>query len=225
MQIDISAEDACGTARDLRIRAPDGTPWCVVAGTVAAALGESATAPISWWSGEHRLGPKDVVGQGALSSGAILRRQSPPPAEPRALRRVGVVAGAAAGTTFALSSRETTVGRGPDCVVRVDDPAVSRVHLRLTVVSSGVAVTDLGAVNPAHVEGLRVTHEAVLLQPGELLTLGAAALRLVDDPAGIAPPPAIGAADAESAVDPCRGQAPSHRSRRVQRSASSLARR
>jgi pSer/pThr/pTyr-binding forkhead associated (FHA) protein len=52
--------------------------------------------------------------------------------------------------------RETIVGRGPECGVRVDDDRVSRRHAALASGSSGWRIADLGSKNGTQVDGVPV---------------------------------------------------------------------
>jgi len=57
--------------------------------------------------------------------------------------------------------RETVVGRGPECGVRVDDDRVSRRHAALTPGPSGWTVADLGSKNGTLVDGVPAAGERV----------------------------------------------------------------
>ena len=65
---------------------------------------------------------------------------------------------------------QVTIGRAPEADVRVDDPMVSRVHVRIHV-GANLEVEDLGSVNGVRVRGERVTGR-VQVQLGEAITLG-----------------------------------------------------
>lgn len=68
------------------------------------------------------------------------------------------------------------VGRDPACDVVLDDPMVSRRHLRLTRAAEGWEAEDLGSVNGTWYEGHRILTEH--LPPDALLQLGSWELRL-----------------------------------------------
>jgi two-component system response regulator AtoC len=71
---------------------------------------------------------------------------------------------------------EMTVGRGPECEVRIDDPSVSRKHA-LIKTSPRVEVSDLESFNGTLVEGRRLAAgESVEVQPGEVVKVGTALL-------------------------------------------------
>jgi pSer/pThr/pTyr-binding forkhead associated (FHA) protein len=50
----------------------------------------------------------------------------------------------------------TTLGRAPDCNLRIDDAGLSRQHARLTPMDKGLLVEDLGSTNGCFVNGKRV---------------------------------------------------------------------
>jgi len=56
--------------------------------------------------------------------------------------------------TILPADRETIVGRGPECGVRVDDDRVSRRHAALTPGPSGWTIADLGSKNGTLVDGV-----------------------------------------------------------------------
>ena len=70
----------------------------------------------------------------------------------------------------ALSAGACVVGAGPTADVIVDDPAVSRAHVELSLVPEGVAVRDLGSRNGTFYLGQRV--EKLVLTLGSRLRLG-----------------------------------------------------
>jgi transcriptional regulator with AAA-type ATPase domain len=72
-----------------------------------------------------------------------------------------------------------TLGRSPDADVKLDDPSVSRVHARLHLLGSGVAIEDLGSANGTRL-GSRLLGrgEAAAFEPGHAATLGAVTLVL-----------------------------------------------
>ncbi len=65
---------------------------------------------------------------------------------------------------------DTEVGR--DCEgMLVDDPTVSRRHIRLEPTAVGLVVVDLGSANGTFIDGDRID-DPVILQPGSHLKLG-----------------------------------------------------
>lgn len=74
------------------------------------------------------------------------------------------------GKRYLLTSTVTTLGRGAEADIVLDDTGVSRLHLELRRTPHGVVVTDLGSTNGSFVEGNRIT--AATLVDGNTVTLG-----------------------------------------------------
>ena len=70
---------------------------------------------------------------------------------------------------------ELTLGRDPECTIRLADAQVSRRHAVITAVADGVRVTDLNSRHGTFVNGERVTRPRRLLS-GDVITLGGAVL-------------------------------------------------
>ena len=64
-------------------------------------------------------------------------------------------AGRAFGRSIPLSG-PLTVGRGPECSLRLDEPGLSRAHARLLATDHGVQVEDIGSSNGTFINGNRV---------------------------------------------------------------------
>lgn len=64
-------------------------------------------------------------------------------------------AGRAFGRSIPLSGA-LTVGRGPECSLRLDEPGLSRAHARLLATDKGVQVEDVGSTNGTFINGTRV---------------------------------------------------------------------
>jgi pSer/pThr/pTyr-binding forkhead associated (FHA) protein len=65
------------------------------------------------------------------------------------------VSGEAFGRTYPVLG-PTTVGRAPECGLRLDEPGLSRLHARLLPTDEGMLVEDLGSTNGTFVNGKRV---------------------------------------------------------------------
>ncbi|GAC1518548.1 MAG: hypothetical protein NVS2B16_23940 [Chloroflexota bacterium] len=77
--------------------------------------------------------------------------------------------------SYTLRSR-TVIGRLDTCDLPVDDRSVSREHARLSRLHDGYVVEDLGSTNGTLVNGRRID-EAVILRPGDILTVGSVEFR------------------------------------------------
>lgn len=101
------------------------------------------------------------------------------------------VSGKFFGRSFALSS-STTVGRAPECTLRLDEAGISRTHARLLPSEEGVQFEDLGSTNGTFLNGKRVLHGVARV--GDELGFDTLRFRLVstshseDAPADEAPP-------------------------------------
>ena len=65
------------------------------------------------------------------------------------------VSGEAFGRTYPIVGA-TTIGRAPECTLRLDEPGMSRMHARLMPTDEGLLVEDLGSTNGCFVNGKRV---------------------------------------------------------------------
>jgi two-component system, NtrC family, nitrogen regulation response regulator GlnG len=84
----------------------------------------------------------------------------------------------------ALGEEPCVVGAGKTADVILDDAAVSRSHVELTLVPEGVAVRDLGSRNGTFYLGQRV--EKIVLTLGSRLRVGAAEIAIEPDLASLA---------------------------------------
>jgi len=107
----------------------------------------------------------------------------PQPACPAALEtpaRLDVIQAGRPRRTFTLTSGALTLGRDPACEIVLDQPEVSRRHLRLSVEAGAapaepaqVHVTDLGSVNGTYLDGQRLPpHISQVWPPGVAVTVG-----------------------------------------------------
>jgi hypothetical protein len=71
------------------------------------------------------------------------------------------------------------IGRLPECDVMIDDGLVSRMHARVSVRDESVVVEDLHSTNGVYVNGMRITHSA-LLREGDRLLVGTAEISLFE---------------------------------------------
>ncbi len=123
-----------------------------------------------------------VAGSGSLASSGIRDGDMVSVGAPRkgtpngAGYQLAVVGGRLSGRSWALSPGSTTVGRTDASNVRIDDPAMSRQHFRLTL-HEGCTVEDLGSRNGTFVDG-RPARGAVPVGPGNVIEAGASILQI-----------------------------------------------
>jgi DNA-binding NtrC family response regulator len=78
-----------------------------------------------------------------------------------------VTRGPDAGASIELEAGSACIGSHKSCELRVNDPAVSRRHVELLLLSGGVRVRDLGSKNGTFISGARV-EDATMPLPFEL---------------------------------------------------------
>src|SRR5438477_1167703 len=92
--------------------------------------------------------------------------------------------------TFELEPGFNTLGRNPTNDFRVHDVTVSSFHCEIVVSEDSVLVRDLGSTNGTYIDGQPIQESQ--LNPGQILRLGSAELRLerqpVSEPAHVAIP-------------------------------------
>ncbi|MFB9378691.1 FtsK/SpoIIIE domain-containing protein [Kineococcus gynurae] len=129
------------------VEAAPGTGFDAVREAVAAVADRPAVT--AWWVGGAQLGAGHVLGRPPLLQGA---RLSSRPGGPRPRERDGIAVmvdgGPDAGACRFLAPGPHVIGRRAAGGVRIDDPALSREHLLLSVGSDGtVTAEDLGSTN------------------------------------------------------------------------------
>ncbi len=82
-----------------------------------------------------------------------------------------IQSGTGTGTEFPLEKNELFLGRDLTSDLVINDPEVSRRHLRLVLDGSTYRLEDLGSTNGTFIHGQRLVAPA-LLKPGEVVTLG-----------------------------------------------------
>ena len=79
---------------------------------------------------------------------------------------------------FFLDAERTTVGRGPQHRIVIDDPLVSRDHAAVVAVGNDHVLEDLGSANGTCVNGIRVARK--ILQHGDVVEFGQYHLRYLN---------------------------------------------
>jgi hypothetical protein len=82
-----------------------------------------------------------------------------------------VQSGTGMGTEFPLEKVELFLGRDVTSDLVINDPEVSRRHLRLVMDGATYRIEDLGSTNGTFIHGQRLSGP-ILLKPGEVITLG-----------------------------------------------------
>lgn len=100
------------------------------------------------------------------------------PAEPLTAVVQASTEGRSAGS-LRLTAGSFRIGAAPDCDLVVEDPAVSRAHLELSLAPEGVRVRDLGSRNGTYYLGQRIGE--LTLSLGSVITLGKTELRFEAD--------------------------------------------
>jgi transcriptional regulator with PAS, ATPase and Fis domain len=92
--------------------------------------------------------------------------------DPPVPRRLMIGTGPSVTTHLLPAEGAVVVGRAPDADIRVDDPAVSRFHVRLHLGGS-LRVEDLGSVNGTMIGSMQLdAGQPVLLPPGQVVEIG-----------------------------------------------------
>src|ERR1051325_2191234 len=71
---------------------------------------------------------------------------------------------------YPVSHKNITIGRGPNCDVRINHPTVSRLHAELSWADGRLLLTHLSAVNPTLVNGTPA-RGSTPLQTGDLIEI------------------------------------------------------
>lgn len=80
------------------------------------------------------------------------------------------------GERVGLGEQTTSVGRLPECTIRIEDGNVSREHARIQPSAKGYAVHDLGSTNGTLVNGQRITGSQILAD-GDIISFGSTHVR------------------------------------------------
>ena len=102
-----------------------------------------------------------------------------PSATTTLVRRVGVIEGPDAGTTFSLDANSPSrilLGTSPACQLRLTDPSVSRRHLAIEMAGQRLRILDLDSTNGSFLDGTAIVE--AFAHGGEVLRCGGTAMLL-----------------------------------------------
>jgi Protein of unknown function (DUF3662)/FHA domain len=158
--------------------------------TYAEALGAELSAMVTEYAEEQHyafLGPVTVEFErdGELETGrfrvrstavaAVVPARKPgPETATRAVKSGNTPWLEMGGTTYALRSSTTRIGRGSDCDLRIDDPGISRHHAEIRQQGGDVVIVDAGSTNGIVIDDERV--EQARLADGARIQLGSTTL-------------------------------------------------
>ncbi len=75
--------------------------------------------------------------------------------------------------TYVLPDGDTTIGRGEDNSLSLDDDEISRYHAVLTFAANKLLLTDLGSTNGTFIDGVQLTpHQKYPLKIGQFVVMG-----------------------------------------------------
>ena len=88
------------------------------------------------------------------------------------------------GKVYLLLTDAVTIGRDPMADISLNDPEVSRQHLRLTRTASGYVVEDMGSTNGTFIDGEKLDADTPLsLTGGQTISMGSGVTVLYQTPA------------------------------------------
>jgi S-DNA-T family DNA segregation ATPase FtsK/SpoIIIE len=129
-------------------------------------------------SGTRTLDPRTPIAEAAIASGAGVSVVAVPSGQEShsgpVLALLRVDEGPDAGRDFELRAGSVVIGRGAESDIRLNDPLVSKRHVRVEVTHT-VDLVDLNSANGIVVDGGEVTR--VSLASGQSVLLGATVLR------------------------------------------------
>jgi len=99
--------------------------------------------------------------------------EEPPPAWLRA--KLVVMTGPRKGEEFAITQARSTIGRGEDSTITINDPSMSRHHAELVYGAAEFRVRDLDSSNGTLLNGSVVEEYAI--RNGDKLTMGETIVR------------------------------------------------
>ena len=85
------------------------------------------------------------------------------------------VSGQGQGTTYQMQGQEITVGRGPECTIRLQDANVSRMHAKILREGANWVIVDAQSRFGTKING--ETKAEARLKPGDTILFGSTALK------------------------------------------------
>lgn len=186
---------------DIEVTASDADRLADVVAEIAVAL---RIAPDRLWSAVAPL-PEDlrlcapelahgaVLGWGRTALDAVRVRRS-------SALELRVTGGPEAGRAMPLGQGRHVLGRGSQASIRLEDPDVSRSHVRVDVGAGGISAADLGSTNGSELDGQRLTDVPRSWRVGATLRLGTSALTITGPAEG--PTALLGSAGGRVLVRP-----------------------
>jgi RND superfamily putative drug exporter len=129
------------------------------------------------------LRPGDGLLLGSTTLRVVERKPAEAAAPPAARVVLEIVTGPAAGRRVPLGLEPLVIGRGEPGPGGLGlDMELSRLHARFFLSSGRLAVADLASTNGTFVNGHRIVYPTVI-EPGDVISVGASAIRVVEGPA------------------------------------------
>ncbi|WP_459645940.1 FtsK/SpoIIIE domain-containing protein [Kineococcus sp. NUM-3379] len=174
MRLSLSVQHPADHAEDVVVDADPDTP---VSALRHALSGTGDAGPGHLWVAGRLVDGTCRLADSPLRDGAAVSLAPTRAGGPLRGRRwwLLVVGGPCSGTVFDLRDGDWILGRGGD--LRVDDPSVSRRHLRVRVAGDEVSVEDTGSRNGTLLDGERL-RGSVELRPDQIVQTGDTLLAL-----------------------------------------------
>jgi adenylate cyclase len=90
-----------------------------------------------------------------------------------------ITSGYDAGSSFALSEGDNLIGRNPECLIKLSDPWISRLHAKLAVDGDKYRIFDLQSHNGTSVNGEKISKKRV--SHGDVIMFGKTASKFLAD--------------------------------------------
>jgi DNA segregation ATPase FtsK/SpoIIIE, S-DNA-T family len=190
MQVKLTVLDVDDMPRDVLISASQAAGVHEVAALLAESTAENA-GPL--FSDGRLLGDKALLGGPGLRTGCVLTRSistSGPEGVGSALL-LKIIAGPDCGHIVPLQRGSHVIGRGEEADITLNDPELSRRHLRLLVGMHTVEAEDLGSTNGTTIDGHRLTGSGGRVPSAGFISIGNTRLQV----AAVTEPPAIAVPD------------------------------